>query len=67
LHGFLGLVGYYRRFIQDFGAIAAPLTQLLWKNAFQWTEEVAAAFDALKGPCPVRLFFIYQILARSSW
>jgi hypothetical protein len=33
----LGLVGYYRKFIQNFGAIAAPLL----KQAFYWTEEAA--------------------------
>jgi hypothetical protein len=48
LRGFLGLAGYYRRFIKDFGAIAAPLTQLLKRNAFQWTEETNSAFESLK-------------------
>ncbi|CAO2152150.1 unnamed protein product [Urochloa humidicola] len=38
VRGFLGLVGYYRRFICDFGTIAVPLTALLRKEGFRWTD-----------------------------
>nr|XP_051190735.1 uncharacterized protein LOC127304062 [Lolium perenne] len=48
LRGFLGLAGYYRRYIQDFGLIAAPLTRLLRRDAFSWDEEAATAFAALQ-------------------
>ena len=46
---FLGLAGYYRKFIQDFSKIAALLTQLTKKNqAFIWDERCENAFKSLK-------------------
>ena len=49
VRSFLGLAGYYRRFIENFSRIAKPLTSLLEKGAyFVWTDERQAAFDELK-------------------
>jgi hypothetical protein len=44
----LGLIGHYRKFIQNYGKITAPLTSLLKKNASIWTPVVDQSFQALK-------------------
>ncbi|KAL8093964.1 hypothetical protein AgCh_035734 [Apium graveolens] len=49
IRSFLGLVGYYKKFVQNFSKIAGPLTNLTRKDVkFVWSEEFDQSFDELK-------------------
>ncbi|PPZ39193.1 hypothetical protein C5P26_26220, partial [Escherichia coli] len=49
VRSFLGLAGYYRRFVKGFSLIAAPMTKLLHKNVrFDWNDKCQASFEKLK-------------------
>jgi hypothetical protein len=49
VRSFLGLAGYYRRFIEGFSRIAKPMTSLLEKGKeFKWTGECQESFDQLR-------------------
>nr|XP_033513291.1 uncharacterized protein LOC117277957 [Nicotiana tomentosiformis] len=67
---FLGLAGYYCRFVEGFSLVAAPLTKLTEKNVkFQWSEACEKGFQVLKSrltttpiltlPSPTGKFVIY--------
>jgi len=50
IRSFLGLVGYYRRFIEGFSKLALPLTKLTQKGqAFVWDTQCGYSFQTLKG------------------
>jgi hypothetical protein len=49
VRSFLGLAGYYRRFITNFSKITKPITELLKKgNKYVWSEACDEAFKHLK-------------------
>jgi hypothetical protein len=45
---FLGLAGYYLRFIEGFSKIVKPLTTLLEDRKFKWTDACQTSFEELK-------------------
>ena len=71
IKSFLGLVGYYRKFVEGFSKLAAPLTKLTRKEEkFVWSEACRQSFDELKRKLtstpvltlPVRAGWIYSVL-----
>ena len=44
LRGFLGLIGYYHKFVNNYGQIEAPITRLLKNEAFSWIKEATKEF-----------------------
>ena len=49
IRSFLGLVGYYKKFIEDFSRLAAPMTRLTQKEVkFEWNDLCEKAFQELK-------------------
>ena len=59
---FLGLTGYYRRFVVNYSRIAWPLTQQLKKDAFLWNEGATATFQQLKDA-----MIALPVLALPNW
>lgn len=55
----MGLTGYYRRFIEKYAHLAAPLTDLLRKDNFHWNELTQTAFNQLKERLITTPVFIY--------
>ncbi|GMJ13949.1 hypothetical protein HRI_005064100 [Hibiscus trionum] len=48
LRGFLGLSGYYKRFVKDYGTMTRPLTNLFKKGGWHWNDIEKEAFERLK-------------------
>ena len=49
IRSFLGVAGYYRRFVERFSKLASPLTQLTRKNMkFHWNDDCEKSFQELK-------------------
>jgi len=68
VRSFLGMAGYYRRFVKDFSKIASPLTQLLRKNhKFDWTSKCEASFQELKNRLVTTLVLTFLKGMKDLW
>ena len=78
VRAFLGLVGYYCKFIKNFACIAKPLTALTHHDAkFAWTSSHLTAFNTLKGalfeapilhcPYPSKCYIVYTDASDDAW
>ena len=66
IRSFLGLAGYYRRFIEEFSKIAKPLMSLLEKDReFKWTDACQASFEELKKRLTTALVLVMPDLQKS--
>ena len=63
LKTFLGMAGYYRRFIPNFSDTAAPLYDLLKKKPFEWSVNCEKAFTAMRQKMATRPVMSFQTLA----
>ena len=75
VRSFLGMAGYYRRFVKDFSTIAKPLSMLTHKNVkFEWTNVCECSFQVLNEklvtapiltlPEPGKRFTVYSDASR---
>jgi hypothetical protein len=66
IRSFLGLAGYYKRFIEGFSKLAKPMTALLEKNAkFIWFEMCQVTFEELKQRLTTAPVLILSYLSKS--
>jgi hypothetical protein len=66
IQSFLGLVGYYRRFIEGFSRISKPMTELLEKDKkFEWTSGCEASFKELKKQLATALILVMPDMEKS--
>ena len=75
---FLGLIGYYRKFVPHFADISRPLTKLTCHNVtFEWTDQCAKAlnhlrellmeYPILRYPNPTQGYILYTDASRIGW
>ena len=75
---FLGLAGYYHKFVPQFSDLSRPLTRLTWKDIlFEWTKESQLCFKLLKEtlcthpilwyPDPNRPYVLFTDASKYGW